>query len=69
MVSVGDVMAILPDGSLVAREKISARCRRAENCSLIIRGKGVAGCGCNSAVVSCAAASLAASVEDILGIL
>ena len=68
MVSVGNVMAILADGSSVDRKKISARCCRAKNCSLAMGGKGVAGCGCNNTVVSCAAAFLAASTKDVLGI-
>ena len=60
-------MAILADGVPVAREKFSMRCHRADNCSSAIGG-GVSGCVCNSAVVSCALTSLAASVEDVLGI-
>ena len=43
MVSGGDVMAILADGGSVSREKISARCRRADICSLAIWGKVLLG--------------------------
>ena len=68
MESADNVMAILADGSSVAREKFSARCCRANNCSSAMGGQVVAGCGCNSVMVSCAVASLAVSVEDVLGI-
>ena len=68
MVSVGNEMGILSDGSSVAREKFPAEFHRLDNFSSAIGRKGVSECGCNSAVVGCAAASLAASAEDVLGI-
>ena len=51
----------------VVCKKISANCRSADICSPAIRSNGAAGCGLRSVVVSCAAASHAASADVVVG--
>ena len=64
----GNMISVLVDGGPVSRENISARCCRADNYSLAMGRKGVAGRGCKRAVFSCAAVSLATLAKDIFGI-
>ena len=49
--------------------KISACCRSAVSCASLIGENGVLGCGCCIAAVRSRAASIAASVDDVVGIL
>ena len=65
----GTGVAVFRGGGSIWWANISASCRSATSWSSAMGAKGVAGCGCRSAVVSLVAASTAVSADDVLGIL
>ena len=70
-VGVGVIVDVAPSicsGSTVCLVKSSSSWRRAAICSSTMGANGMAGCGWSRAEVSCAAASLTASADVVVGI-